>query len=141
MMHPSHDSEPCDNLVKALHALTHVLSDAAKDNKTQFAWLVTHANLATKSDIDSLKNTIMSAISDFSAKLDAFFTRQDAAVTDLQADVQNLTDQIAALQTTQGAITPEDQALLDTIQTRASTISDKLDALNALTPPKTPATP
>ena len=83
-------------------------------------------------------NTIMSAISDFAAKVNAFFDRQDAAITDLQGDVKNLQDQIAALQGSSGTITPEDQALLDGIQARASTVSDKLDALDALTPPVAP---
>ena len=82
---------------------------------------------------------IMSSISDFSAKMTAFFDRQDTAVADLQGDVDNLTKQIAALQTSGGAITAEDQALLDGIQARASTVSDKLDALDALTPPVAPA--
>lgn len=83
---------------------------------------------------------IMSAISDFSTKINAFFDRQDAAITDLQGDVKSLSDQIAALQSSAGAITPEDQALLDGIQSRASAVSDKLDALDALTPPVAPPT-
>lgn len=84
-------------------------------------------------------HTIMSAISEFAARMQAFTDRQDAAVADLQADVQNLTDQIAALQNSAGQITAEDQALLDGIQARASAVSDKLDALDNLTPPKAPA--
>jgi len=83
---------------------------------------------------------IMSAISDFAAKVTAFFDRQDTAITDLQGDVKSLNDQIAALQNSTGAITPEDQALLDGITARASTVSDKLDALDALTPPVVPPT-
>ncbi len=89
-------------------------------------------------DILNKLEVIMSAISDFAAKVTAFFDRQDLAVTDLQADVKALEDQIAALQASAGVITPEDQALLDGIATRASTISDKLDALDALTPPVAP---
>lgn len=88
-----------------------------------------------------LKHTleaIMSAITDFSDKMKIFFDRQDKAVSDLQDDVKSLQDQIAALQNSPGTITPEDQALLDEIQTRASTVSDKLDALDSLTPPATP---
>ncbi len=83
----------------------------------------------------------MSAISDFAAKVTAFFDRQDTAITDLQGDVKNLNDQIAALQASQGTITPADQALLDGIQTRAQAVSDKLDALDALTPPVPPPAP
>lgn len=83
--------------------------------------------------------TIMTAISDFAARVTAFMDRQDVAVADLQGDVKSLEDQIAALQASAGAITPEDQALLDGIQARASTVADKLDALDALTPPVVPA--
>lgn len=83
----------------------------------------------------------MTAIADFATKMTAFTDRQDAAIADLQADVQNLTDQIAALNSSAGQITPEDQALLDGIVAKAATVSDKLDALDALTPPKVPTTP
>lgn len=77
----------------------------------------------------------MSAISDFADKMKTFFDRQDTAVADLQGDVKNLQDQIAALQNSPGTITPEDQALLDGIEGQASGVADKLDALNAQTPP------
>lgn len=95
---------------------------------------------ATQSDLARLETNLMSAISDFAAKVTAFFDRQDKAVSDLQGDVDNLQKQIAALQTSQGSITPEDQALLDGIQARAQTVADKLDALDALTPPVVPPT-
>jgi len=80
----------------------------------------------------------MSAISDFATKQNAFNDRQDTAIAALQADVTNLNEQIAALQATAGTITAEDQALLDGIQARGSAISDKLEALDAQTPPKPP---
>lgn len=86
---------------------------------------------------DSIK--IMSAISDFAAAQAAFNDRMDTAITGLQGDVANLNEQIAALQATQGAITPEDQALLDGIQARAQGITDKLEALDGLTAPVPPA--
>ncbi len=77
---------------------------------------------------------IMSAISDFAAKQAEFQKRIDAAVADLQGDIQSLNDKITALQNTQGQITPEDQALLDQIQATSSQVADKLDALDAITP-------
>ncbi len=89
--------------------------------------------------IEEKLDTIMSKISDFAAAMATFNDRQDAAITDLQGDVKNLSDQIAALQATSGAITPEDQALLDGIQARAKTVADKLEALDAVTPPAAPA--
>lgn len=80
----------------------------------------------------------MSKISDFAAAQNAFNDQIDQAVSGLTADVKNLSDQIAALQATQGNITPEDQALLDAIEARSKVIADKLTALDALTPPVPP---
>jgi hypothetical protein len=81
---------------------------------------------------------IMSAISEFAAKVNAFNDRQGAAVDGLVADVHGLKDLITQLQNSNGAITPEDQALLDAIEGRASAITDKLEALDAETPPVVP---
>lgn len=81
---------------------------------------------------------IMSAISEFATKQNAHNDKIDTAVSGLQGDVQTLTDTIKKLQESAGQITPEDQALLDAIDARAQGISDKLEALDALTPPATP---
>lgn len=80
----------------------------------------------------------MSKISEFVDAQNAFNDKMDVAVSDLQGDIKNLNDQIKALQESQGEISPEDQGLLDGLQERARVISDKLDALNALTPPVAP---
>lgn len=80
----------------------------------------------------------MSAISEFSVKQNSFNDRIDTAVTGLVSDIQTLNETIAKLQATSGVITPEDQGLLDQIQTRSSAVADKLDALDALTPPVPP---
>lgn len=80
----------------------------------------------------------MSVISEFAAKMSAFNDRQDAAITGVSNDVQALKDTIAQLQSTQGQVTPEDQALIDQIQSRADGIAAKLEALDALTPPTPP---
>ncbi len=81
---------------------------------------------------------IMSAISDFADKMKVHNDHVDVAITGLQGDVKNLSDQIAALQASAGQITPEDQLLLDGIEARTAAIHDKLDALDALTPPVAP---
>ena len=97
-------------------------------------------DLATKSDLAKTERTIMSAISEFSARVTAHNERIDAAVTGLQGDVDALKKKIEELQNSPGAITPEDQALLDGIEARASGVADKLAALDALTPPTAPPT-
>ena len=61
-----------------------------------------------RNEINDLKESIMSAISDFATAQNAFQDRMDTAVSGLQGDVKNLTDQIAALQNSTGTITPAD---------------------------------
>ncbi len=80
----------------------------------------------------------MSAVSDFAAKVKAYNDRQDAAITGVSSDIDALNAKIAELQSTQGQITPEDQALLDDIQARGDAIATKLEALDNLTPPPPP---
>lgn len=80
----------------------------------------------------------MATVQDFVAQSTVFFDRMDTAVTDLQGDVDNLTKQIADLKANAGGLSPTDQAALDAVSTRVSGIADKLDALDALTPPAAP---
>lgn len=82
-----------------------------------------------------LGEQIMTAIAEFAAAQQAFNDRQDVAIADIQGDIKSLNDQIAALQASSGAISAEDQASLDAISAHASSVADKLDALDALTPP------
>lgn len=81
---------------------------------------------------------IMSKISDFANAQNAHNTRMDSAVAGITADVAELNRQIVALQNTPPELTPEDQELLDGIQARSEAIANKLDALDALTPPAVP---
>jgi hypothetical protein len=120
------------------HELVKAVNRLGDGLNSYFEWLKSHSGLATKHDLEQLGIKIMSAIADFAAKQNAFNDRIDTAITDLQGDVQALNDQITALQTSAGQVTPEDQALLDGIQTRAEGITAKLEALDALTPPKPP---
>lgn len=88
--------------------------------------------------IRKMERILMSKISDFATAQNAFNDQIDAAVTGLQGDIQALNDKITELQNSPGGITPEDQALLDTLQTRAEGIAAKLAALDALNPPSVP---
>jgi chromosome segregation ATPase len=105
-------------------------------------------DLASRRQLDRIESTldavlqtqqiIMSAISDFAAKQNAFNDRIDTAIEGLTADVKSLNDLIEKLQNTQGAITAEDQALLNQIETRSDAVAAKLEALDALNPPPPP---
>lgn len=105
--------------------------------------------------ITLMEGNIMSAISDFAAKQKAFNDRQGAAIdavvasaAGLTSDVKSLNDQITALQNSQGGVTPEDQALIDGLETQGDALATKLEgvssalaALDAQTPPVVPPTP
>lgn len=83
-----------------------------------------------------LGEKIMTVIADFVAAQNAFNDKMDVAIADIQADIKFLNDQIAALQLNQ--INPDDQAALDALKARTQAMADKLDALDALTPPAPP---
>jgi hypothetical protein len=77
----------------------------------------------------------MNAIQQFAKSQNDFHNRIDTAIRGITDDVAYLTAKLADLQGTPGAITPEDQTLLDAIQARSNAIAAKLEALDALTPP------
>lgn len=80
----------------------------------------------------------MTAISEFTGKLNAFFDRQDTAITGIKGDLQFLKDTIAALQASSGQVTPEDQALIDAAEARVDAATTKVEGLDAETPPVAP---
>ena len=83
----------------------------------------------------------MSAVSDFGDRMKVYTDSMDASIDGIVGDVKNLNDQIAALQASQGQITPADQALLDGIEATAKGLSEKVSAADALTPPVAPPAP
>lgn len=83
----------------------------------------------------------MSKISEFAAKMAEHNTKIETAVSGLQTDVTDLKNKITELQNSAGEVTPEDQALLDEIETKAFAVADKLEALDGLTPPEAPPAP
>ena len=125
-----------EQITRAITELSHVL----RELKHVLTCSKSQDKGATKGDLDLMESHIMSAIQDFATAQNAFNDQIDNAVTGLSGDIKNLNDQIAKLQSTPGAITPEDQILLDSIQARSKSIADKLNALDAMTPPVPPTT-
>jgi hypothetical protein len=117
-----------------LNIVLSILKKIEEHQKNELNWFKSQ-KLATKNDLKETESKIMSKISEFAVSQSLFQDRMDVAVTDLQGDVQNLETQIAILQSSSGSISAKDQTLLDNIQARTSAIADKLDALDALTPP------
>lgn len=92
--------------------------------------------------IKEMEGKLMSAISDYAAKVNAAFDSIGASVDGVVADVASLKKKIDDLQNSSGAITPEDQKLLDDIQSRATALADKVKALDEATEsPVEPPTP
>lgn len=77
----------------------------------------------------------MSKISDVGAAMNAYFDRQAVAIDGVKGDVDWLVAKIAELQASSGAVSAEDQATLDALQARAGVMADKVEALDAMTPP------
>lgn len=79
----------------------------------------------------------MSALTDGLNAIAAQQARQDAAITGISGDVSNLTAQIAALQASigNGQLSAADQALLDSVTASAASMTARLEALDAQTPP------
>jgi len=82
------------------------------------------------------------AIQAYADAVNAQFDVIEPAVDGVADDVAFLKEKIDALQNTPGTLTPEDQALLDAIQSRIGTLATRVTALDAATsrptPPPTP---
>lgn len=85
--------------------------------------------------------TYSEAIKAYAEKQDAFNTRYDTAVEDLAGDIKFFKDEIARLQNSPGAVTPEDQATIDRLQARAEAATLKIEAMAAEHPPVVPPPP
>lgn len=98
------------------------------------------------------RKIIMSAFTDFAAKQKAFNERQAAAMevaatslSGLTGDIAELNRKIEDLQNSSGGVTPEDQVLIDDLQTQGEAVAAKaealataLKALDEATPPAVP---
>lgn len=110
---------------------------------------------AMRQEIRFNRKIIMSAISTFAANQKVFNDRQAAAIdaavtsiTGLTGDVAELNRKIEELQNSQGGVTPEDQVLIDDLQTQGEALAAKAEALaaalallDAQNPPVVPPTP
>ena len=81
---------------------------------------------------------VSESIKAFADAQNAFNDADDAAVDAIVKEVADLNAKIVELQNSPGTLTPADQATLDALQARGRSISDKLTALSATTPPAPP---
>ena len=104
----------------------------------EFKWRRSTQGLATKKDLETLGDKIMSVLSDFAAKQKSFNERIGAAIDGISTDIEALNAKITELQNSPGAITPEDQAALDAIQAAGEALAAKTEALDSMNPPNPP---
>lgn len=95
-------------------------------------------SLATKQDLQQMKDNIMSAISDWAASEQANLTAIQTELTNISTAITALDAQIVALQNSPGTLSTSDQAALDNIQTASAALVTQAQAIN-LTPPPAPA--
>jgi hypothetical protein len=112
-----------------IHVFVH---DASEDD-----FASTRSALATT--IHHSTEIIMSAISDYVAKQQAFNDRQSAAIDGITADIKFVNDKLNAIQNSPGTLSAEDQQSLDEALARQEVVTTKLEALDAQTPPTPPA--
>ena len=75
----------------------------------------------------------MEAIQQFSARVAAAFGRIGTSIDGIHSDITQLKQLITDLQNSPGAISPEDQAALDVIETLATSLETRVSALDAET--------
>lgn len=120
-------------IAHATDAVKHLrcaVGELSEQIKSQQEWFKSRFELATLHDLKRMENRIMSAIGDWSAKVGPKLDRIQTGLDAVQALVEQL-------QNSPGAITPEDQALLDQIETKVDAIASDADSVPA--PPPTPA--
>lgn len=124
-------ADTLSDVVKAIDANT-------KQRKHEFDWFRSHLDLATKQDLKDMENRIMSKISEYIDRVNAKFDEIDTGLTGLTTavsgiadDVTFLKDTITELQNNPGPISPEDQVLLDALETRVGTTATKVTAASS----------
>lgn len=80
----------------------------------------------------------MSAIQDFIAAQNDFNARLGTAMDGITGDVAALNAKITELQANLGNLSPEDQAALNVLQAQGQALAERLEGLDALTPPEVP---
>jgi len=120
-----HEDRREDRLADSIGLLAKVLHDLGRNDNCVILERLAH-----------LESKIMSAISDYSLRVntafDAISGSVDAivnSVTGVTGDIAELKRIIAELQNSPGPITPEDQTLLDNLESKANSLSARLETV------------
>lgn len=122
-------------LMRALRALTDSVKELSDNTKAQTAWFRSHVDSVTLRDLKEMENRMAEQIQKFGAATAAELAKVRTALGGLQGDITELNKKIQELQNSPGAITPQDQALLDAIEADAKDLATAFEALDTQTPP------
>ncbi len=107
-----------------------------KNDPTMLAKLERIEGLLTT--IQQTQGKLMSVISDFSVKQNAFNAEISSDLDDIKTAAASQLALIQQLQQSQGTVTPEDQAIIDKLEADGTALVSKADATAGKTPPAPP---
>lgn len=133
-----HENNGDKIVAESLCRIASAIEEATKQRQTEFEWLKLHSAFATKQDLLNLECKIMSKISEYVDVQNGINAQFEKGIDGCVEDITSLKDTIDKLQNSAGAITPEDQKLLDEAQAKSKALADRLTALDEVTPPAPP---
>jgi cell division protein FtsB len=86
----------------------------------------------------TMSNTVHVAIAAYAASQTAFNQQLSDGLDEIKAGVVTLEQKITELQASDGSISDEDQATLDSLSTSVAALKSKVDDINNLNPPAPP---
>jgi len=120
-----HEDRREDRLADSIELLAKVLHDLGRNDNCVILERLAH-----------LESKIMSAISDYSLRVNTAFDAIGASVdaivtsvTGVTGDIAELKRLIVELQASSGTVTPEDQALLDALETKVGSLVARSEAV------------
>lgn len=123
-----------EHLVRAITFLAAEISQHNKQKKSEFEWFKSHWEAATRTDLIAMGDRIMSAVSDYQARVDVAFKRIESAQAALQDQLVGVGDDITFLKEQLNTIqdselSPEAQAALDAGAERLEQMATNAEAL------------
>lgn len=107
-----------------------------------------HVHFASVDDLKIIRNELaklltlgektMSAFDAYVTAQKGFNDSMSTSISEISDDVAALNAKIAALQNAPGTLTTEQQAALDDLQATSSSLAQRLQAVNDMTPPAVP---
>lgn len=101
-----------EELARAVHGLTHILSDILSEQRIQFGWMVSHHHFATKTDIEKLNSSLSMKLSEIKSAVAQVKQQNREAFQELGTKIADLNQQIADLIAAQNDPDVTDEAFL-----------------------------